>query len=78
MADEVHGMESAVPAKRPRLDFPEEISSSKFGGDFQCFAGTSELLSGSYSNGGDFTITSDSGFNELTPPQSMEDEITTP
>ncbi|XP_064092637.1 NAD-dependent deacetylase sir2D-like isoform X2 [Macrobrachium nipponense] len=33
---------------------------------------------GSYSNGGDFTITSDSGFNELTPPQSMEDEITTP
>lgn len=78
LADGARGMESAVPAKRPRLDFPEETSSHQCDSDFQYFAGTSELLSGGYSNGGEFTITSDSGFNELTPPQSMEDEITTP
>lgn len=46
MADGAHGMESAVPAKRPRLDFPEETSSHQCDSDFQYFAGTSELLSG--------------------------------
>lgn len=46
MADEGYGMESAVPAKRPRLDFPEDTSSEKYDGDFHCFAGTSELLPG--------------------------------
>lgn len=46
MADGARGMESAVPAKRPRLDFPEETSSHQCDSDFQYFAGTSELLSG--------------------------------
>ncbi|XP_071530921.1 NAD-dependent protein deacetylase sirtuin-1 [Panulirus ornatus] len=78
MADRAYGMESAVPAKRPRLDFPEDTSSQQYDSGFHCFAGTSELLTGSYSNGAEFTITSDSGFNELTPPQSLEDDITTP
>ncbi|KAG7165969.1 NAD-dependent protein deacetylase sirtuin-1-like [Homarus americanus] len=78
MADRTYGMESAVPAKRPRLDFPEDTSSQQYDSDFHCFAGTSELLTGGYSNGAEFTITSDSGFNELTPPQSLEDDITTP
>ncbi|XP_069960205.1 NAD-dependent protein deacetylase sirtuin-1 isoform X1 [Cherax quadricarinatus] len=76
MADAAYGMESALPAKRPRLDFPEDTSSQQYDSDFHCFAGTSELLTGSYSNGTEFTITSDSGFNELTPPQSLEDDIT--
>lgn len=46
MADGTCGPGSAVPAKRPRLDFPDETSSQQYDGDFQCFAGTSELLSG--------------------------------
>ncbi|KAK3868948.1 hypothetical protein Pcinc_025697 [Petrolisthes cinctipes] len=78
MDDTRYGMEPAVPVKRPRLDFPEDTSSKQYDSNFHCFAGTSELLAGSYSNGTEFTITSDSGFNELTPPQSLEDDITTP
>lgn len=46
MAEGTCGPESAVPAKRPRLDFPDETSSQQYDGDFHCFAGTSELLSG--------------------------------
>lgn len=46
MADGTCGPGSAVPAKRPRLDFPDETSSQQYDGDFHCFAGTSELLSG--------------------------------
>uniref|UniRef100_A0A0P4W4Y7 protein acetyllysine N-acetyltransferase n=1 Tax=Scylla olivacea TaxID=85551 RepID=A0A0P4W4Y7_SCYOL len=78
MADGTCGPDSALPAKRPRLDFPDETSSHQYDGNFHCFAGTSELLAGGCNNATDFTLTSDSGFNELTPPQSLEDDITTP
>ncbi|CAL4150049.1 unnamed protein product, partial [Meganyctiphanes norvegica] len=78
MADRVAGMEASLPAKRPRLDFPEESASYKQHQDFQCFAGTSDIISSGYGASGEFGITSDSGFNELTPPQSMEEESNTP
>ena len=50
MADGVHRLESAVPNKRPRLEYSQSTTSREYDGEFQYFSGNSELISGGSHN----------------------------
>ncbi|KAF2365401.1 Sirtuin family [Trinorchestia longiramus] len=84
MAEGLRVMDSTVPAKRLRLDYPGEMLASEQKENFQYFIRTPDMLtsggrvSSTSSNssvameGG--SLTCDSGFNELTPPRLLEEE----
>ncbi|KAL7643314.1 UNVERIFIED_CONTAM: hypothetical protein RMT77_006606 [Armadillidium vulgare] len=71
MADERREMEGALPTKRARFEFYNNIEEESSKSSDSKFISISESFSGS----GESTLTSDSGFNEFTPPQSIDDDI---